>query len=322
MRPYMFRTSGRYSLLPIVLLVLLSQGCKDILEEDISGMTVGIVTPPDSLVSTANTHNFSWDENEDAIDYRLQIMSPDFVNPVEFTLDTVTEETSIYLTLNPGAYSWRVRAQNASSVTEWTTQTLFIDTTSSLQGQTLILNSPVDGLITGIADLTFQWQSIDDANNYTWQLYESDNGNVGAAYGNPESTSSTSIDLTLPEGHWWWRMVASNWTSLSDFSQRQITVDQTPPTIATLSYPDGQLFASDSTISFLWNQGIDVLTEVNDSLFIWNDQDQLMLSEQVNNEAFEYSLSTLLAGTYEWEILSYDEAGNWILSDISTFEIQ
>jgi len=96
--------------------------CDDIVEvEDISNSTVTILAPTDNAELNQTTLMFSWESVEDAETYKLQIATPSFLEALQIVEDTTVTTQHFSKTLDYGTYEWRVRAENSSYHTAYTT---------------------------------------------------------------------------------------------------------------------------------------------------------------------------------------------------------
>lgn len=95
--------------------------------DDISGLSVLLLAPFDSLKRAEGDFTFWWEEVEGAEEYQLQIVSPDFKKTELLILDNTLSQTQHSQSLDSGNYQWRVRAINPEYKTDWTTYTLFVD---------------------------------------------------------------------------------------------------------------------------------------------------------------------------------------------------
>jgi len=100
--------------------------CSDIFETDLSGSSVEIIAPSDSLSTDVQTQRFWWNYVPGALWYDLQVVSPDFSNVSSVRLDTTIDGSNFQLFLQPGVYHWRVRALNGSSATDFNERSLTI----------------------------------------------------------------------------------------------------------------------------------------------------------------------------------------------------
>lgn len=102
--------------------------CEDIIGvADISDKVVVILAPANDVVLNINNINFSWDNLEDAENYRLQVATPNFEATSQILLDTTINTTNFNKILSAGVYQWRVRGQNSGFETIYTTQNFSIE---------------------------------------------------------------------------------------------------------------------------------------------------------------------------------------------------
>lgn len=120
----------KYTIRLIYSLIILScLSCTDIFETDISGSSVELLAPVDSLTTKSNSQVFWWNYLNGALWYELQVVSPSFSAVSSLNMDTLIEKNNFQLTLQPGVYHWRVRALNGSSTTGYTENVLNISDT-------------------------------------------------------------------------------------------------------------------------------------------------------------------------------------------------
>lgn len=115
----------------IVLFILVScllYTCDDIIEvEDISGETISILAPVNNSVLDEGSVIFSWNEVQDATEYRLQLATPSFENASQILLDSTVSVTNFSKVLETGDYQWRVRAENSEFQTNYSIQNFTIE---------------------------------------------------------------------------------------------------------------------------------------------------------------------------------------------------
>jgi hypothetical protein len=304
--------------LSVLTFVLLLSSCSDIIEEDLDGFGVVLLTPPADHTSLVNQVEFRWEEVPNATSYRIQVSSPNFNSAVLFVLDSNTTATTHVLTLSPGEYQWRVRAENANSHTDWYTRSLTVTSSETLTGQVPVLISPVNGFISDTGMLTFEWDTLPFTVDHRFELRADDqNGAVLQAMITPES----ELTLTsLADGHFAWGVQAQNDVpSTSGFAYRLFTVDATSPTAPVQLLPAAGATVPEAPFTFLWQSGQDVLTDTEDSLFVRNSLLQLVREVGGVSGTFADSLG---AGTYTWTVKTMDEAGNTTSAGPITFTVQ
>lgn len=299
----------------ITAFILFVTSCKDIQEEDISGLTVVLHTPANSTTTEVLTHTFWWSKIDGATEYNLQIASPSFLTPEYLILDSNVTSNKYTFTLNPGSYEWRVKAMNGAYETDYTTYTLQIDSTPDLSGQQIVLISPNDNFATNNQTITFKWYTLYNADDYRFEIRTPDwNGSL--AY--PVTiTQYDTLNITLNEGFYVWGVQGQNLTSNSPFSSRSIVIDTTSPGIPVLTYPSDDATINDSTltnseITFRWQRGSNSGSEIKDSLYVSTDSlflSGIIVSVHLADTVYTKAMTT--EDEYFWKVRSIDAAGNY-----------
>jgi hypothetical protein len=186
-----------------ILIIMVFVSCDEIVEDDLTGKTVVIISPSDSITTSNSQVQFNWEYMDEAEEYRIQIARPDFINVEWLMYDSVTTANSIILSLVPGNYQWRLRPENGSSVGNYITRTIEIDSTMDLTNQEVILIYPTSNLITNQSVLDFSWYELYNAEQYSFLIYQDTwNGDLVL----PEQIA-TSPELTLSgllDGNYVW----------------------------------------------------------------------------------------------------------------------
>lgn len=114
-----------------LLFVLLGAGC-EILEEDLSDGTVQILSPVPGATVPAGSVAFCWVATRHAAGYEFTVATPAFPTACRIVADTTILADSLVrhygccVELAPGAYEWRVRAYNTTSMTRMETHALTV----------------------------------------------------------------------------------------------------------------------------------------------------------------------------------------------------
>jgi hypothetical protein len=116
----------KIKLLLILLFATLS-ACHDIVETDISGQGLHLTAPADSIETKGQDVFFSWEGLPGATRYRLQIAEPDFSNLQTMFLDTTIGDTKLIFSIPEGLYEWRVRGENSSYMSPYSSRRIFVD---------------------------------------------------------------------------------------------------------------------------------------------------------------------------------------------------
>jgi len=110
----------------MVVIFFIIAACEAVFIENISNETVGLIAPSNGVELLASEVNFNWDSIEDAENYQIQIVTPNFENSSQILLDTVIDRTIFKKELVIGEYEWRVKAMNSEYHTGFTTGTFTI----------------------------------------------------------------------------------------------------------------------------------------------------------------------------------------------------
>lgn len=276
------------------------------INEDISNDTVVLIAPSNGSVLAKDTINFSWESLDFAEEYRFQIATPNFDNPTQLISDEVLAETNISKVLDDGVYEWRVKAQNSSSETGYSTYSFTVETQIDFQNREVILISPPDNFISNQTNVNLQWLPVSDAISYRIQVIDPSDSSIVTEF----TTEETDITVSFPEGMYSWRVRAERNNETTDYFSRLITIDSEVPNVPILETPaDGdELLSTD--VTFTWSRKAMEGTVEKDSLYVYLDMDltNKAFGEEVSNETYTTTLSN--NQTYYWFMKAFDEAGN------------
>ncbi len=303
-------------LIPATVFILLLTGllcsCREFIEPSLEDEKVFLNAPADSSESIKYLQSFWWEPVEDALSYRLQIVTPSFDRPEQLLLDSVVKDNKFSVTLDPGQYQWRVRAENGSSQSLYSTRSFTIYP-SSITSQQVQLKTPANGLVTNEAGITYSWYSLYGAARYRLQI-DSTAGNFtneSTLFYNG-TTPNTELALQLGRDNVYkWRVKAETDTSESKWSQvYSVTRDVTKPTRVGLNSPANNQSVS-SPVNLQWNAIADAkkyqlyVSRSNDSTNVYSS------SFPVTLIATSYSFSPGVSGELiYWKVRAIDAAGN------------
>lgn len=114
-------------------LCLLLLGCDDIFEQNIENTSIQIVAPKHGMHVEAGEVMFLWRPIAGARNYRLTIVSPDFLNASRVWADTLLMADSVHaadrflLSLDTGTYQWSLSAANGVYRSKERVLTLIVD---------------------------------------------------------------------------------------------------------------------------------------------------------------------------------------------------
>ncbi len=310
-----------FTLFAIPLIFLSS--CKDFIEPNIDKRAVTLQAPSDKYQSTSYNINFWWNEVEDALSYRLQVVSPGFDTIGGLVADTLIKGNHFTFTLDPGEYEWRVRAENGSSQTAFSTANRLTVIPSTLAAQTVTLSSPANNTITNQTSANFKWGALFNATVYHLQV---DTNNFADA-------NNILTDQTIPgqqynykfpkDQNYQWRVRAENATEQSKWSTvNNIGFDSTPPGGVTLSAPQNNAVVA-KPVSLQWSKSSGAS---NYKLYVYKADSTTLYSTAfpvlLNNNSYSFSFGTSGERIY-WQVSALDAAGNEsVLSALQSFVLQ
>jgi hypothetical protein len=309
----------KHPIRPLLLctLLFLFGACSDILEQDLSGYGVSLLTPPDNHITTSNVVQFRWEEVPGATSYRIQIATPDITNAVYYVVDSLVSTTTFTFPLSPGSYSWRARAENASSTTGYSERSLVVLESNTLDGLTPILLTPGNNAVLRSLSIAFTWSALAGAEDHRFELRSGSQTGPLVLAQLVEPTTLTVNDLA--EGSYTWGVQGQNATSTSAFSYRALRVDRTPPSVPTLLLPAGNSSQANTTTTFQWQSGVDQASGSVDSLFILSASQELIRNVLTTSTSLTDSLGS---GTFTWYVRTVDDAGNGTSSVIRNLTIE
>jgi hypothetical protein len=278
--------------------------CSDIIETDLDGFGVVLLTPVDGTISTSNVIAFRWEAVPHATEYRFEVAMPDFNQPQQIVADSVLGSPQIDLPLAPGSYTWRVKARNASSSTDYYSRTLTIMGSDSLDNLLPVLVSPPVSSITAVDPVVFKWQPLNGAADYRFELRQG--GQTGPLL-QAQIVEGTQISIpSIVEGTYTWGVQGHNEASSSLFNYRPLTIDRTPPGVPLLLAPPIAATIPNTGFTFQWQSGSDP-SSTTDSLFVMDGNSVMVRALPVSGNAHPDSLGI---GSFQWYVRTTDAAGN------------
>lgn len=298
----------RYILI-FTLAIIIFASCSDVIESDLGKSAVTILAPANNAINPNYVQTFWWEYVEGASSYQLQIVKPSFDSVLILVVDTTIQSNKFSMSLLPGNYQWRIKAKNGSSETPYIIRSLSI-VASSLSGQTLIVNSPVNLLESNNLLQKFSWQTLYSAARYRFQLDTLlFNDEIDLVYNN--TIAGTTINYTfLNDGIYQWRVRAENDTANSLWSDiKTLTIDRVAPSKVDLLSPiNNSTNAQPFVLS--WNSISDanyyrLYVYKSDSTSLYNSNFPL----KVNSTNSSFALGTSTQKLY-WQVSAVDKAGN------------
>ena len=180
---------------------------------NLDGQNLVQVFPENNMHTNETDITFLWQEIEDASNYRIQIASPDFSNSTFFVLDESTTSDFYATTLAEGDYRWRVRAENETGVSPYSTFNVSVDLTAPVAPELL---SPTSGDTLALP-ITLAWEADVDVTLHT--IYVATDSLFTNQILESETNTSNYIFTDNTSNRYYWRLkstdAAGNESSLS-----------------------------------------------------------------------------------------------------------
>ncbi|PTQ92446.1 hypothetical protein C8P68_11246 [Mucilaginibacter yixingensis] len=299
-----------YYLMLMVLVGGLASSCKEFIESDISGSKIQPEAPGNNYQSANYNVQFWWDQVDDALTYRLQVVAPKFDSVSRLVLDTVVKTNVFSINLEPGVYQWRVQAENGSSKTAFSTGRNFTIFFSSIKQQKVQLTSPANGFLTNQATIAFQWGSLYGATKYRLEIDTNSFADENTLVYN-QVTPAQQLNFNFQKDQTYqWRVRAENDTAQAQWSAiNTMTYDHTPPNRVNLTAPANNQSLS-LPASLQWSA---TTTATKYKLYVLRAD-----STTLYNSTFPVALSTTnynfnlgtTGETIYWKVSAIDAAGN------------
>ena len=282
--------------------------CSDVFETNIEGKTIRLLSPKDSLISTTNLVNFSWEKLEGAEKYNIQIVSNTFTNPYSYVCDSNVSGTFFSFVLPAGNYQWRVKGTNFGYSSNYSYRSFTISLSSDISSIIPQLTAPVTGDTSNKTTYLFTWNSIPYATDYRYELWQGKAGSGTKVCSIILDTNRFQYTLTQ-EGYYEWQVRGENNSSNTPFSISSLFCDTTRPAQPLITYPQYNLSIADSNITLLWLR-TDVPGSLEyDSLLLYSDSLKYVNigTYKVFNKSYTQKFNN---GSYWWMVKPYDVAGN------------
>lgn len=294
----------------IIAFSLLLSSCKDFIEPSIDKRQVTLQAPADAYRSPKYNISFWWDDVEDALTYRLQIVSNNFSSPGGLIADTVVNRGTFSINLDPGEYQWRVRAENGSSATAYSAARAFTVLQSSIKQQAVELRSPANNTLTNRSLTNFQWNSLYGATQYHIEIDTNNFVNESTLLYD-QTVPGQQVNFSLPKDMvYQWRVRAENDTAQARWSViNQITLDKTPPEKVSLNAPVNNQTVN-NPVSLQW-QALPGAAKYKLYLFKADSTSNFNQNFPMTLTSTSYNFSGAASGSrVYWKVSAIDAAGN------------
>ena len=284
-----------------------------ILAIDQGGVSTTLNSPANNSInaSTNNTFNCSsTDIQLSNLTFYLWNSSNALINQTTYIATSNNFEIGINQTLANGTYSWNCLGDDNNSNSAWASNNY----TFKVGGTDVTLNSPANNLFTTSNSMTFNCtlqNTIANLTNVTLQIWNVTNNSL--VYNATTNISGANNETTFAynltaEDDYDWNCLAydADSNSILGDSNYTITLDSTNP-VVSLESPDDDASESEGSIDFEFNVS-DTNDIVNCSLVV--DDEIEDTSTSISKGTSESLSLSLNAGSYDWKIRCYDEAGN------------
>lgn len=290
-----------------ILLQFMQFSCTEIIDPTLTGSTVQLNAPADSLDACNGAQVFWWSEVNFANRYELQIVSPDFQHIDKLVLDTTITTNQFEYGLAPGNYQWRVSAMNNNDNTPYATRTLTIEDMTGFSSVLLFHIRPADSFYTNNKEQTFSWATDKRIKQYNFTLFFKnqlvDNQKI--------TIDSIHEKLTWGDGDYKWSVQGRSCDSTTETSASSFVLDTKSPETPILQNPVNTAEINDSTVLFKWKSDNGATgTHCYDSLYIYSDSTlkSVLIKVQTDTMSSEEILHS--GQRYYWRVKTWDMAGN------------
>ncbi len=283
---------------------------------DITPPVAPALNAPANAASVIGTPAFSWKSVATASRYQFEYDNDtDFSSPV-YTSAELTALTIKPLTVEPGVYSWHVRARDAAGT--WSGWSLA--RTVIILARTVIipipsapaLIAPVNLLVSNNQTPVFTWNPVVSGNKYQIEISKTTNFAVKEQSVTLDVGVLTYTAIVLDAGKYYWHVRALNvnggmgaWSASRSFT---ITVDFEPPAAPALNAPANDASVK-STPTFSWKS----TATATKYQFAYGDDLDLNAPAYTSAELTGLSIKppVMKTGIYYWHVRARDISGNW-----------
>ena len=214
-----------------------------------------LISPADEAEDVVTDPELVWKSIDGALNYDLQLSKLSSFSTTVSDTSALSDTTfQVALLENSTSYYWRVRANYAEDVGDWSTAQLF--TTKAPAPLAPELLSPENGKENLDLSPTLQWASVADADSYDLQLStESDFTSGIVTDSSGIITTTLQTDTLARNTDYFWRIRAmNNTTGNSDWSETRSfsTIPEIPGAFTLLSPIDKQENTS-LPVTFVWS---------------------------------------------------------------------
>ncbi len=190
-----------------------------------------------------------------------------------------------------------------------------------ISNETVVIFAPLEGTVVTGNTVNFNWDTLDEARSYRFQLAQPNFGNAQQFLADSIITIDslgnvgTQITQTLFNGAYEWRVQALNGGFETAFFTNAFQVngdenaDLDPPNTPALVAPANGTTQDDTLVNFSWTREDVPGSAERDSIYFFSDEnlETLVGSDIGANKTYAASFSS---GTFFWLVRAFDAAGN------------
>ncbi len=315
------RNMGHGKFLAVVLVAVLLAGCSEFIEPSIEDSKMVLLAPANGTETKDYAQTFWWEPVEDALSYRLQVVTPSFDHTAKLILDTLVFGNRFNYTLDPGDYEWRVRGENGSSATVYASAAFSIYP-GSVTTQQVQLQSPANNTLTNQPNALFAWLRLYGADKYRLEIDTNGFADESKLFMDQTTVNLNYAVTFTREKTYQWRVKALNDTAESKWSVVQnVLYDATPPPVVGLNTPLNNASVS-KPVTLSWSASA---TAKKYLLYVYKSDSTSAYNGTfpLSTTSLSYAFNLGVSGEkVYWEVRAVDEAGNTsALGELRSFTI-
>jgi hypothetical protein len=160
----------------------------------ITQQAVTLNAPANNLLTNQNPFTFQWSSLYGATSYQFEIDTDNFSNPNSVVSNQTISGTQLSFTFPKSqTYQWRVKAQNDTAQSQWST--VYVVAFNNTPPAQVTLASPASAATISLP-VTLQWNPVANAVKYNLYVYQSD-GVTSYNSSFPMALTSTSYSFNL-----------------------------------------------------------------------------------------------------------------------------